>query len=233
LKSTENHEERIQSVENVLYNAKHIFSAFKNIMCIGDSLTYGAVYTAQSEARQAYRPYPAVLGTLTGATIHQYATAGYTAKLMWSHFGDNIIQRDGQLVILYAGTNGGLTDTMDTDMTGSDYTQWADTNTGCYGKIIAKAQSVGAKVLLIKVYHSVDASILQTTNEVIDKMATKFSIPVVDAIHLTETIYHYYPDKTGINNIHYNDFGYSEFAHRLYNAVISMSETDLAKILIS
>ena len=47
---------------------------------------------------------------------------------------------------------------------------------------------------------------LADTNEVIRKMAVRFNCAYVDAstIALSDLKYHYYPDLTGNNGLHYN-----------------------------
>lgn len=210
------------------YYQYNILSVFKNITCIGDSLTYSQVYTGASASRQAYNPYPTVLAKRCGATETILATAGDTASQAWNRNGGNIIQKDAQLTIIYLGTNGGLTDTIDTDCAGDDYTQWADTNTGAYAKLIAKSQSVGSRVVLIKVHSGPNVSI---TNGVIDNMGAKFNVPVISNTYLSGTKYHSYPDGSGTNGTHYNDFGYAVFADQIANSISQLSAEDAVKII--
>lgn len=208
-----------------LYN---ILSAFKNITCIGDSLTYSQVYTGASASRQAYNPYPTVLAKRCGATETILATAGDTASQAWDRNGGNIVQKDAQLTIIYLGTNGGLTDTIDTDCVGDDYTQWSNTNTGCYAKLIAKSISVGSRVVLLKIHTN---SNLTTTNNVIVKMGAKFGVPVIENTYLSGIKYHSYPDGSGTNGTHYNDFGYAVFADQIANSISQLSAEDAVKII--
>lgn len=215
------------AISNSFYQY-NILSAFKNITCIGDSLTYSQVYTSASTSRQAYKPYPKILADKAGATPTILATAGDSASDSWGHVAASIEAKDAQLTLIYLGTNGGLTDTIDTDCAGDDYTQWANTNTGCYGKLIAKSLSVGSRVVLIKVHSgpSVD-----TTNSVIEKFATKFSIPYVANTYLSGTKYHSYPDGSGTNGTHYNDFGYAVFADQIAHSISVLSADDAVKII--
>lgn len=206
----------------------NILSAFKNITCIGDSLTFSQVYTSASTSRQAYKPYPKILADNAGATPTILATAGDSASDSWGHVQNSIEQKDAQLTIVYLGTNGGLTDTISTDMVGDDYTQWADTNTGCYGKIVAKSKAVGSRVVLVKTH---SAPNLETTNSVIEQMGTKFNVPVIENTYLSGTKYHSYPDGSGTNGTHYNDFGYAVFADQVAYNISQLSAEDAVKII--
>ena len=211
------------------YYPFNILQAFKNITCIGDSLTYSQVYTGNSTSRQAYKPYPKVIADRAGATETILATPGDTATQTWDRNSENIVQKDAQLTLVYLGTNGGLTDTMDTDMVGDDYTQWADTNTGAYGKIIAKSIAVGSRVVLIKVHSSSGG--VAVTNTVIEKMATRFNVPVINNTYLSGTKYHSWPNGGGTNGTHYNDFGYAVFADQIANSISQLSADDAIKII--
>lgn len=211
------------------YYPINVLAAFKNITCIGDSLTFSQVYTSASTSRQAYKPYPKVLADKAGATAAILATAGDTAAQAWDRNNANIVQKDAQLTIIYLGTNGGLTDTISTDMVGGDYTQWANTNTGSYGKLIAKSLAVGSRVVLIKIHSS--SGDVATTNSVIEQMATRFNVPVINNTYLSGTKYHSYPDGSGSNGTHYNDFGYAVFADQLANSISQLSPEDAVKII--
>lgn len=211
------------------YYPFNILQAFKNIVCIGDSLTYSQVYTGSSTSRQAYKPYPKVLADKACATATILATPGDTALQAWDRNSENIVQKEACLTVVYLGTNGGLTDTMETDMTGDDYTAWADTNTGAYGKIIAKSIAVGSRVVLIKVHSSSGG--VPITNSVIEKMAARFGVPVIENTYLSGTKYHSYPDGSGTNGTHYNDFGYAVFADQVANSISQLSAEDAVKII--
>ena len=133
------------------------------------------------------------------------------------------------LTIIYLGTNLGLTDTIDTDCVGDDYENWSPTHTGSYGKAIAKSIDVGSRVVLIKCYTS--SGNLETTNSVIEQFGEKFNIPVLPNEYFSESKYHTYPDGSGLNSVHYNDFGYSAFADQVINNLSNLDNDDLIKII--
>ncbi len=207
----------------------NILSAYSNITCIGDSLTYSQVYTGASASRQAYVTYPQALKSKTNANISEYAKAGATAVSWWKEFNEQIKNKSNQLTIIYLGTNDGLTDTIDTDIAGEDYTQWADTNTGAYGKIIAKSLEVGSRVVLVKCYTT--SGNLSATNSVIEKLADKFDVAVVDNTKFTDLKYHSYPDGSGSNSVHYNDFGYSVFADYIAAQINGLDDDMMTRII--
>lgn len=200
-------------------NKTDILSIFNNITCCGDSLTYSQVYTG-GPSRQAYVPYPTVLARRTGATTENLAVSGYNATQWWNNYNSQIVQKTNQLAIIYLGTNGGLTDTIDTDCVGDDYTTYSDNHTGNYGKIIQKFLDVGARVILVKIYS--DAG--ETINPIIDKFATRFNVAVIDNKRLEDDIYHLYPNLTGSNYLHYNDLGYTAFTDQLINSVNNLTD---------
>lgn len=205
-------------------NGLDVLSAFNNVSCFGDSLTASVVYTGELEGghyttRSAYKKYPQILGDKIGAEYESVATGGCNASDWWSSFADRIIEKTNQLVVVYLGTNGGLTETVDTDAVGDDYSSYADTNTGNYCKIVKKALDVGARVLLVKIHHGGGTGGAQVTNRAIDDVAERFNVAVVDVPFLDDLKYHSYPDGTGYNDLHYNDLGYSAFADSLIKNV--------------
>lgn len=216
-----------QSIEKAKYNYKNdgldILSAFSNVSCFGDSLTASVVYTRDNgdsthQTRSAYKKYPWILGQKIGAEAESVARGGYTATDWWNEFSNRIVEKENQLIVIYLGTNGGLTDTVETDASGTDYTTYANTNTGNYCKIVAKSLSVGARVLLIKIHQGGGGDVF-VTNDVIDKIAEKFTVATVDVPYLTDRKYHAFPDNSGTNTLHYNDLGYSAFADSLIKNV--------------
>ncbi len=206
-----------------------VLTAFSNITCCGDSLTFGQVYTGAATSRQAYNPYPRVIEKETGTPTVQFARPGYTAANWWNAYAGDIVAKENQLAIIYLGTNGGLTDTLANDApANTDPATWANNNTGCYAKIVQKFKDVGARVLLVKCYASTN---LETTNSVIQQIAERFGCAYIENKELTDLKYHYYPNLSGSNSPHYNDLGYSAFAHYLINQVASLPEA-IAKYII-
>ena len=200
------------STEESQYN--NILSVFPKIICCGDSLTYGLVYTAATTYRQAKAPYNEALQKITGVTSIRYATAGYTTKNWWDANNQHL-NEDG-LYIIFLGTNGGLTDTIDTDCPGNDVSDFADTNTGCYGKILRTLQINNKTAVLIKPPTAND-----TTQSVIEKFGRKYSFPTISLPpELANDYYHYAPHNINYKNtVHYNDMGYVAIANFINHAI--------------
>ena len=201
----------------------NILSAFTNIECVGDSLTWGAVYTSDTVYRQSYKPYPVILGHITGATVSSVATPGFNPTEWWNEYQSQIAPKINALAIIFLGTNGGLTDTLDTDVSGDDPTLWANTHTGNYARIVNAYISSGYKVLLVKCFKT--SGDINITNSVIQQIADRFKCGIVDNEYMPGIAYHDTPDRTYSNTLHYNDFGYAAMAYQIAKNVEAMSET--------
>ena len=95
---------------------------------------------------------------------------------------------------------------------------------------MSKLQTLGYKVLLIKIYAG-GGDDIETTNDVIDQIATRFGCAVVEAFYESSMKYHYYPDLSGRNTLHYNDLGYAWFASALIEKVQKLPN-DVLKYII-
>lgn len=171
---------------NVAYNLKNaievnpntIFSfdnfymwLFDTGICVGDSLTNGQI-SGNGELDRS-KNYPYFLSKLTGSTITNVSQGGLTASTWWSTYGTtDFASYDFAIIML--GTNDGLTDTLATDVNPySDPSQYADTNTGCYCKIIEKIKADNPNCFIF--LNTVDN---ESTNGVIRQIATKYSLDV-------------------------------------------------------
>ena len=203
----------------------NILPAFSNITCCGDSLTQSQVYTSFSDSRPARESYPTVLHRLVGVPVTTLAIGGFTTIDWWNYYENSIVSKSNQLAIIFLGTNGGYTETLDEDAPeNDDPSTWVNTNTGCLAKIINKFQSVGAKVCLVKCFvtSGYGTSNLAHTNATIEAAATRFHTGLANNQQLIAAAYHYYPDLSGSNNVHYNDLGYAAFANHLINNIANM-----------
>ena len=226
----DNIENAIDDINRILADKGNIFSMFSNITCCGDSLTWCEVHTGSesSDVRQAYRTWASILGAKTGATMDILARGGRSATTWWTEYGSDLTSKTNQLCIIYLGHNGGLTDTVATDCAGDDPDNFANTNTGNYGRIIAKCLSISARVLLVKCWDEISNA--STTNKAIEDLATKFNVAWVKNPQLTDELYHLYPDGTG-TNAHYNDLGYAVFLEQLIKNTSNLSDEMIELIL--
>ena len=225
LKKTDSRLNELEADGNVL-------AAFNNIICIGDSLTDSQVWTGNASVRRAYRTYPQILGKLCGTdSVTAYAQSGDTTIANWNRYNSQVSSQTNALAIIYLGTNGGLTDTLDEDAPAdTDPSTWADTNTGCYAKWVDKLLSLGYKVLLIKPFGT-SSQTTALTKEVVGKIGARFGAAVLESFRSADDKYHYYPDLSGANWVHYNDLGYAWFASNLIRQV-SKLPTDQMKLII-
>lgn len=193
-----------------------------NVICIGDSLTQGSYTGADLHTDQSY---PAFLQKLMGNTVTNAGRAGWSTLEWWN--GDSSQQKgfpyynysDFDTAVICLGTNGGLTDTIDTDApTGTDYINYANTNTGAYCKIIEglKAQNANINIILCNIW-SASGTGANTTNEVINKIASKYGLPVVDLRAEFRSEFSVYNAVSG--NIHLGRIGYAMMANLIRNAI--------------
>lgn len=218
-----------QTISNAV--GGNLFAMYDHLTCIGDSLTYSEVFTGETAHRQAKRTYPDVLAALSGNTAENIGRMGYSTAEWWAECSSLLQTKTNQLFIVYLGTNYGLTDTIDTDCPGTDISQFADTNTGCYGKILQTAKNLGANAVLIHIYGGGGTGGVETTNSVIDKFGERYGFAVLDNDKLLDNCYHIWPNRQGMNNLHYNDLGYAVFAGRLIATVNALSPDEAVKLV--
>ena len=158
--------------------------AMGNILCIGDSLTEGAYYVsghAVGSGASIKQNYPYMLGRMLGAEVTNAGYSGISASGWYANHISGYDYMDYDSVIIWLGTNNGLTDTLDTDVDPySDYHDYANTETGNYCKIIEaiKESNPDIKIFLTKIFAS--GGSVATTNVVIDKIAAKYGLFVID-----------------------------------------------------
>lgn len=210
----------MQSGENYSIEYPQLFD---NVLCIGDSLTVG--YDGSGDTPLT-KNYPHFISKLMVANTTIKAHGGWSAKQIW----DGEISTATDLsnydcAIIFLGTNGGLTDTVATDCNASDYTQNADTNTGCYGKIIGKIKNDAPNCRIFCVAGVNDYIRRATTmNPAVRSLASFYSIGLIDVENCIMSDngssgsvqrYLYRP----IDGIHYNALGYMTLANMFYDSM--------------
>ncbi len=186
----------------------YLTDAFGTAICIGDSVTEGVVTGFGPVQKQL--SYPTRLGKITGWTIENAGASGLTALQWWQQKFSDYDYTQYQVALIELGLNSGLTDTLDTDVTGDDYTQYADTNTGGYCKIIEgiKAQNENIFIVLL-----ISSNIASATADVIKKIGEKYSLPIIDLtdrtyMNLTENKFHGKLSNGNYDYTHMNIMGY-------------------------
>lgn len=213
-------------------NKPMFIDMFNDIVCCGDSLTYGLVYDTETSTRMATSPYPETLGKLTGCNITKLATSGFKASDWWNTYNQNITGSK-KLYLIYLGTNGAITDTVDTDCVGDDYTQYAETETGYYGRIIQKIKDSGSSCIIVKVAKGTSA----ISNPSLIHMAERFNVPIVDNpatgddSPLSNMYYHYGSATDYYNTVHMNDLGYAVFANMLLDNIKNLTIAEQYSIM--
>lgn len=187
----------------------YLTDAFSTAICIGDSVTEG-VGSVSDYTKVKNFSYPTRLAEMTGWTIENAGKAGLTALEWWQQIFANYDYTQYQVALIELGLNSGLTDTIDTDVTGDDYTKYADTNTGGYCKIIEgiKAQNENIFIVLL-----ISSNISSATADVIKKIGEKYSLPIIDLtdrtyINLLENKFHGKLSNGNYDYTHMNIMGY-------------------------
>lgn len=180
---------------------------------IGDSLTYGQTYTGQNQSYRNFYNYPYFMQKLNNFNeILEIARSGATATTWWEQFNEQITEQNA-IYFVWLGTNDVFTDTVATDCSGNDYTQFANTNTGNMGKILGKIKSLSNNKIVILNNFATQGT-LSTNNKVISELAQKFGCILVDinSSDVKNTKYH-----TAYNNyynaVHFNNAGHSFVAN--------------------
>ena len=194
--------------------------AMDNIICIGDSLTegcyYGSTWTEKPyDGVPLKQNYPYMLGRMLRCGVENAGFGGYSASDWWSNKQNTYDFTAYDTAIIWLGTNGGLTDTLDTDCIGDDYTSYANTNTGNYCKIIGKIKQTNpwCKIVVVKVFASGTSAMVTETNRTIGKIATRFGVVLVDNSGLGVTPHPELHDN--INNIHFGKAGNIYLANKM------------------
>ena len=185
-----------------------------NAVFCGDSLTYGQAYTSATSSYQNYYNYPYFMKKLLNLdTIEELSRAGATATSWWERFNENITSSNS-IYFVWLGTNSNFTDTVDTDCAGDDYTQYATTETGYYGKILGKIKSLGGnKIVLLNTYAHGGGGNTNTNNKVINDLATKFDGIVVDIKNSDYSNRDYHTINGYYNQVHFNTIGNNYIAN--------------------
>lgn len=225
--------EKVSYIIDSSDNTTDIIGMYDKVICFGDSLTFSQVYygPGNSDQRQAFSTYPQILAKLCGIESEQYAVPGDTPKSWWERYYNTAFDDNG-LYIVFLGTNGGLTDTIATDCPGTDISNYADTATGYYGRILQSIANTGNYAVLIKIFGGGGES-KETTNSVIEQFGTRYNFPVIDveSTERTDRNYHYYPDKSGYNALHFNDLGYAWLANTVKQRINNLTTDDKFKIM--
>ncbi len=203
--------------------------ALDTVLCIGDSLTYGAPPVIATMPNPLKQNYPFYLSRMIDVETTNAGVSGINTKNWYNNEYNNYTMTDYNAIIIFLGTNSGLTDTLDTDVDPyDDYNNYADTNTGCYCKLIEHilADNPNCMIVLVKPW-----SVLAThdiTRAVIEKIGLKYSLPVIDT---TEIAYQVNPQyHGGHDNVHCTKAGYLALADKICKGLRDYLATHVAYV---
>ena len=203
-----------------------------NTLCVGDSLTSGADYTSGSYAGNMRENYPYYLKKMSHINVDYVSRPGWSAKDWWRDYSSTDFSKYDSFII-WLGTNEGLTDTLNEDVIPySNYEDFANTNTGCYCKIISKMieQTPDARIFLVNCWAT--SGNLATTNSVIQKIVELYPSNVVGIIDMVNSGLW---DESNrylnhiINNIHFSRVGNLFLANYIYKNVKGLIYHNLQK----
>lgn len=226
--------------ENIDYISKYGFTYFfDKCICIGDSVTHGHIYdyprTPVNGKVIPSKAYPAYLAKMTGWEVINAGKAGITPKGWWTTMFPNYAYTDYDLAIIELGYNQGLTDTLDVDVEPYEgYANYAETNTGCYCKIIEAIKEANPNILLVLV---ISSNFSATNEAVVRKIADRYGLPLIDLkdktyINLSDTKYHGYNsgESTSKDYVHFNFVGYLAKAKFIFNALNYIIDDNAAMV---
>lgn len=216
---------RVANIETDISDLKNPIEypqLFDNILCIGDSLTVGASGNGNEILT---KNYPHFLHNLADAETTVMGHGGYSAKQVWDSYVSSASGLSNyDCAIIYLGTNGGLTDTVDEDCN-ADYTENADTNTGCYGKIIGKIKEDAPNCKIFCIAGANENIRRETTmNPAVRSLSDFYDVGLVDIEGSilsddgsvgSQKRYIYRP----VDAIHYNALGYLTLANLIYDGI--------------
>lgn len=213
--------ESIQNVENKISGIESIvslLSVFSKVLFIGDSLTQGAYY-GEPYISKIGKNFPNMFCRMGNVGGNNEGYSGIDAKTWWETKRKSSYE-DYDLIILWLGTNNGLTDTLQNDVNSyDDYNNFADTNTGCYCKIIEdiKSSNPSANIVMLSCFAS--SGNVDVTNKVLKEISQKYDAPIFDTSWLSlsnDTSYSYH---AGTNNVHLGIYGAFVLSKKLWEFI--------------
>lgn len=194
---------------------------------IGDSLTAGDYGSVDGTLNLQPLNYPYYLKAITGWTGTNFGKSGFTTQNVWDRVVSAMnltIKYD--VVVIMLGTNGGLTDTLDVDCVGDDYTSYAATQTGSYCKIIEKIMlnCPTAQIFLCTPPYNDKTGkkeYIVDTGNVVKKIAARYNLQLIDVYgglgvnKLNKSVF--LPN----DSLHFGQYGYQKLGIFLANKIKS------------
>lgn len=215
------------------YSAEFWKYAIDKVLCIGDSLTAGSSYERDAEGNQSWlgninENYPYQLSRMLNCECVNGGDGGETT-LSWynKHFAKYDFSKYST-VIIWLGTNGNFTDTIDADTASGDYNTYADTNTGRYCRMIEEIKIANPRVQIIMVNYYSATSDGKIGRSVLPKIAERYGLPIVNLDELETAkapIFH-----GNVGNVHLSKAGYLYVANKICKTLIDWFTADLNRV---
>ena len=212
------------------YERDYLKLLFENSIFIGDSLTRGVLGTTGGINNRISYPY--YVGKMTGWNITNAGHGGYTTIQFWENDLKTLDFTDKDVCFIFLGQNGGFTDTLEDDTTISGnqtYEDYAETNTGCYCKIIEYIKEQNPN---IHIFMLMGAGANATT--VLPQIAEKYHLPCLNIyknqyFYMGNTkVYHpYKSDGVSRDLVHFGKIGYIDLAKSVLNMTFDYIEEHL------
>lgn len=199
---------------------------FDNIICIGDSVTDGAIYDyPRSDVNGTIvrkYSYPTQLAKMINCEIENAGFSGISASDWYNKKFTNYDFTKYDLAIIELGYNGGLK-LSEINTEGS--------NANSYKKIIEgiKSQNTNIQIILV-----ISTQFNKERVEVVQKLSDLYSLPIIDLRknkydNLDNINYHGYDniEMTDISYWHFNRIGYLAKANVIYKELISYTVSNL------
>lgn len=204
-------------------------SMFAKVLFIGDSLTQGAYYGTPYISKIG-RNFPNMFCRRGNIGGNNEGYSGINPK-DWYNTKKKTSYADWDLVILWLGTNDGLTDTLDADVNAhSDYNDYADTNTGCYCKIIEDIYHTNPRANIVMLNCYASSGNITTTRKVLGQIAAKYDLPLYETEWLSLDNDPTYSFHAGVANVHLGIFGAFTLANRLWEFIIDYFSTHWSRL---
>ena len=213
------------SSETKSVDSEYLKHLLLSALLIGDSITRGAYYSPDKNGQSVAENYPYYLGKMTGWSTTNAGVSGITTSGWFDNESTKYNYSTFDTVVINLGTNGGLTNTLVADTSYASYSQYADTNTGSYCKIIEKIKEENPNMFIFLTNVTSTSGDLEITNNVIKQIANKYNLPVIDLMHFKgDPVIHPFG-----NNVHYGKVGNIELAKTVLDGITGDIEKNPSK----
>ena len=216
---------KIKEIEGKLSSSTDEKINLGDVLCAGDSLTrgdYGSNPPGTINIKDENYPFylSKFLNITLKANVINGGMCGYTATTYWESKVKTIAFTNVKTIIIMLGTNGYLTDTLETDTNITEeqtYENYANTHTGNYCKIIEyclEKTSNLAQIFLVTPPKTSqrDVEKMELTVEVIKKIGKKYSLKIIDGYNEFGISPYNFSTMLPIDELHGGKLAYKKMA---------------------